>query len=258
MLYHYGDESGKACSSDFVSLCGYTIDHKDVREFSTAWINCLERWMVPPIHLREIYHLNLSPNKPDRWLQKKTEWGRHWERRRDEMLSEFASLVLASSVKPVGTVLDAKHFRSGACPQLGKRVGGDPIYLAFRRTVLFCIENIKRSVSDPGIGIVVDDDKDTSVGFHKWVNEIKHDNQAPLGKLIKSLCFVDDKSFPLIQAADMLAYAARQRLVVQTTDDTILPAAIYERLTKKLDQQPEILDASSLDRLEQEEIDAKP
>ena len=249
MLYFYGDESGKAHNSPVVSLCGYAVDQGNIFRLNSAWGSRLELWGVPPIHMREIYH----PDEHPKWLQVKREWGDKWPTKRDAMLADLALLIREFTphfTQATGVVVDAKHFMSGACPRLSKKVGGDPIYLAFRRTVLPCIERAARANDDAGLGIIVDDDQDTAPAFHKWVNEIKHDNRESLGRNIKSLCFVDDKRFPLIQAADMLAYAARQRLVPPKPGDPVLPSDIYEKLTGGRIYEPKLLDAAELDRLE--------
>jgi hypothetical protein len=254
MLYLYCDESGKADSNDYVAMCGFAIDHRQLRQLSDVWIDYLGVERLPPIHMREIFHVGerLRPNRPDRWLQVKTRWGMRWEAKRDRMLEELAAIVQDSSARAIGTVIDARHFRSGTCPRLNQNYRGDAIHLAFARTVMPCVEGVAQGVPSPEIGIVVDDDKETSIHFHEWVNEIKHDSRNPSGTLIKSLCFADDKYFPLLQAADMLAFTARQR---QIPGATVLPM-IYEKLTKNFDSEPEVLDQSALDRLEAEERNA--
>jgi hypothetical protein len=251
MVYLYCDESGKAHNSPIVSLCGYILDMADIYRLNVAWHGRRERAGVPPIHMREIYR----PDEHPKWLQVKREWGSKWSVKRDELLVDLAQLICDFTphfTQATGVMVDADYFLSGACPKLNKKVGGDPIYLAFRKTVLPCIERAERATKDVGLGVVVDDDYDTAPVFHAWVNTLKHDNREPLGRSIKSLCFVDDERFPLIQAADMLAYAARQQLIPPKPGDPILPPEIYEKLTRDRVYAPKFLDAAELDKLELE------
>jgi hypothetical protein len=78
----------------------------------------------------------------------------------------------------------------------------------------------------PGIGVVVDDDYEDSIRYHGWVRELRR-KQSPFGRAIKSLCFSSDEGFPLIQAADMLAYFAREKYLNPSHS-----SRIYRSLTK--------------------------
>ena len=140
----------------------------------------------------------------------------------------MSSIICETSLRAVGTVLDASHFINENRVRLNGQVGGDPIHFAFRRTVLSCLKGVEREFGDPWLGIVIDDDKDSSLGFHEWVSKIKYGDGAPFGRWIRSLCFADDEGFPLLQASDMLAYAARQRQV--PNGSAALYPAIYEKL----------------------------
>jgi hypothetical protein len=131
------------------------------------------------------------------------------------MLEGFAEIVQSSLLQAFGVVVETAYFTGDA--NAGR--------FAFSRLISGVSQNL--GPCGPGIGVVVDDDYEDSIQYHSWVRELRR-RQSPVGRAIKSLCFSSDEGFPLIQAADMLAYFARDRYVSSQSD----PSAIYRALTK--------------------------
>jgi hypothetical protein len=239
VLYLYCDESGKP-DRDYVSACGYTVDQGNIDKFSKAWNRCTEQeYRVPPIHMREISF----PSEKNGWAQIKARWGEDWNDNLDKMLKALGALVRPHSVFPVGTVVDVAAFR-------GSRYSTDDDvnYFAFRRLVSLAMEYVGEG--DPGIGIVVDDDYESSIKYHGWIQKIRKRSQDTLGRSVKSLCFVDDKGYPLIQAADMLAYFPRDRWVKAKDNPGTPPSSLYCDPTKSRHYNIELLDAVKIEELE--------
>lgn len=265
MIYLYFDESGKGDAADWVSVCGYGIKAHNLSRFNRAWGECEDRAGIGgPLHMREVYHLDYKrPNRINPWLQKRAELGSEtkWVEWRNRMVGQFGDLVLAAAIEwtidhggiiPLGAVVEAAHFRSGKCPRLQKRSDEDPVNFAFQETILRYLRARLPADSDLNVGIVIDHDKESAHAFHKWVDKLKYGPNQEFGRAIKSLCFVNDSIYPLIQAADMLAYVSRQRRLSGVSASQVVPANLYGKLTVNVSVEPEVLDSSRLDQLEAE------
>jgi Protein of unknown function (DUF3800) len=256
VIYFYCDESGNAGRSDWVAVCGYRLSHYGIHPFSAQWVAFLDAHNIPPIHMRKIFGNPSQAGKSDRWAEVRKQMGNRWEEFRDRELDCFAALIQKMDSWPItamGTVIDAKHFRT-SCRKLSKKVDGNVIRFALQHTILKWMEKKIAQAEDPEVGIVLDDNHNESLRFHKWVNEIKYGREQATGRHIKSICFVDDIGYPLVQAADMLVYAARdkQQCLADGKKSKLLPS-LYEQLTNNLVSEPEVLDAQKLDTLEAKE-----
>jgi hypothetical protein len=231
--YLYCDESGKAPKDEVVSCCGFLLGQEHIYEFSTAWNQYAEAyWSVPPIHMRSINH----PTEKNGWAQVKARWGDEWESNCQKMLEGFAEIVQRSLLQAFGSVVETAHFG-------GEAHAGQ---FAFSQLVSRVLQHL--GTGGPGIGIVVDDDYEDSIRYHGWVRELRR-KQSALGRTIKSLCFSADEGFPLIQAADMLAYYARER---QRQPESASVSRIYQSLTKTpvCADRIEFLDAAKLAQID--------
>ena len=230
--YLYCDESGKAPKDDLISSCGFLLQQEHIYEFSTAWNQYAEGiWAVPPIHMRSISH----PSGKNGWAQVKARWGDDWEANCQKMLEGFAEIVQQSLLQAFGSVVETAYFT-------GNAHAGE---FAFSQLVSRVLQHL--GPCGPGIGIVVDDDYEDSIRYHGWVRELRR-KQSALGRTIKSLCFSADEGFPLIQAADMLAYFARERHRLPESPSV---SRIYRLLTKTpiCADRIEFLDKAILKRL---------
>jgi Protein of unknown function (DUF3800) len=210
--YLYCDESGKAPRDSVVSSCGFLVEQEHIYEFSRAWNQYAEGvWSVPPIHMRAIRY----PTEKNGWEKIKKRWGADWESNCQKMLAGFAEIIQMSLLHAFGSVVETAYFTGDA----------NAGHFAFSRLVSGVLQHL--GPCGPGIGIVVDDDYEDSIRYHGWVRELRR-KQSLVGRTIKSLCFSADEGFPLIQAADMLAYFARDRYI----DPSSAPSPIYRALTK--------------------------
>jgi hypothetical protein len=259
VIYFYCDESGSAGNSEWVAVAGYRLSHFGIRPFNAQWSAFLRAHEIPPIHMREIFSGNPLPKKSNSWTGIRKSKGADWEQWRDQELDCFASWVKGSSearsgiwpLVAMGCVVNADYFRGGRCKKIAKGFNEDAARFALQRTILHWMTMRISQGEDPEVGIVLDDNHEESLRFHKWVNEIKYGRDQAIGRNIKSLCFVDDIGYPLVQAADMLAYAARDRqqcLNDETTSE--LQPSIYEKLTNNRASEPEVLGPIELDALE--------
>jgi hypothetical protein len=259
VIYVYCDESGNKTKKEWVSVCAYRIPQRGLDRIKEAWRVCRDRNAVPSVHMRDIYrpeHFQPRPNREDRWLQIKTGKGPKWIQWRDEMLGEFASIISECCsvekypITPMGCVVDGAYFQSGNCESLARKSKANPIHFAFSRMITEYLANAGDPACD--VSIVVDDGPESAEQIREWVNKIKYGPDRMLGAAIKSLCFVDDFMYPLVQAADMLAFTATQRMVENLPSTERVPESVWKKLTMDGRFEPEVLDSSRLDELEAE------
>lgn len=220
VFYIYADESGKHPKDDVVSVCGFVIRQREIHEFSAEWMNRLALLKIPPIHMGKIYR----PSEKNGWLTIQRGWGEEWETRRERMLAEFARFIESAPVSPMGTVIAIG----------GNAANRNPTFEAFKETILSTIDSLCTSANNPEIGVVLDDDDEASLRYHEYLNEIR---KLDRNRYIKTICFADDKGYPLLQAADMLAYDARNRYRLPEEG----PSKRYKMLTKDLMFEPRLI-----------------
>jgi hypothetical protein len=184
------------------------------------------RWQVPPIHLRRI-------NRPDEdaeWKKIRDEWGKDWEEKRDAMLADFAHVVFTAQVVCVGAVVDAAHYRTLGDSSF-KRAYKDSVALAFHQLVMRGI-----------------DDRDSSLRCHEILNVLKSAFPKVRDR-VSGICYVNDKAYPGVQAADMIAYESRKLMVEKKKDPNTEPSELFRSLTFALIHQPKLYTSDVLDRL---------
>lgn len=208
--------------------------------FAEVWNNCRFKWQVPPIHMSRIM---FPDSKEDSWKKVKQEWGTSWEKKRDFMLRELSDIVRDSAIVCVGAVVDAKHFRPLADRNpLFKKAHRDPIHMAFHTFVMRGIDRTEAIDTRSTIGFVVDNDKEFAMQCYEQLENMKelavHDpNFARIKERVHAISFVDDSSYPGVQAADMIAYEAR-RTMVERISNPDYTSELYDNLTFLRTHQP--------------------
>jgi len=244
----YADASGKLGKSDYTSFCGYVAHISEWKSFTFEWENRRFKWQVPPIHMSHIMH----PEDHPEWLKVKALWGADWEAKRDAMLLDLAATVGRAAIVCVGAVVDAAYFRkiADADPDF-KSLFKDTIYLALHTLVKQGIEKTEVVDKYSPISLVLDDDQEFSVMCYKLLQSMKRDN-AKVKERIHSLAFVNDESFPGVQAADVVAYESRRLMVEEMKDPNIplLPSQLLQFLTLGLTHQPLHYTPSYLDQMQ--------
>lgn len=102
--------------------------------------------------------------------------------------------------------------------------------------------------SHSAIGIVVDDDRDSSMRCHEMLNVLKGAFPKVRERIV-GISYVNDKAYPPVQAADMVAYESRRLMVEKIADVTSPTASLYASLTFHCQNQPKFYSAQTLDRL---------
>jgi Protein of unknown function (DUF3800) len=254
----YGDESGKMNSNaDRISFCGYVADGQIWEAFSINWTACRFKWGLPPIHMARITR---PEGKVDDWRSLKEKWGEaKWNKVMPIIIQELGEIIRESRIVCVGAVVDSQHFRKlAATDKLFKKAYKDPIHMAFHFFIMRAIDAIEVVDKSSPIGVVVDNDKEFAMACYKQLESLKHMADYPnpfqsrfirVKQRIHSMCFVDDASFPGIQAADMIAYEAR-RIMVERMTNPEATSETYSDLTFMGINQPGFYNEKVLDELQ--------
>lgn len=239
--HFYCDESGKTHSSPFVSFCGYIGNNDQWEQFRAKWRELRLFLGVPPIHVTAI----MNSDKNEEWAKVKRKWGADWEKKRDEMLLGFANVVYDSKVACVGASIDCSAYKM--FPKTMKATYQDAHYLAFQWTVLRSIEKVEWGDSEALLGLVMDDDQEKAIHCYQLFTSLK--KQKPeIKKRISGICFSNDKFYPGLQAADMIAYEARNLM----TKGEPKPSEFFLRLTSDGFSQPHLFNAATLGEFEKQ------
>lgn len=258
MFRIYGDESGKGRNpnADRTSFCGYVAHQTIWQAFSTHWDSLRFKWGLPPIHMARI---TKPENKDDAWKQLKEKWGdEKWNKVMPVVFQELREVVRESRIVCVGAVVDSKHFRELAeKDKLFKKAYKDPIHMAFHFFIMRAMDAIEVVDTTSPVGVVIDNDKEFAMACYKQLESLKsladypnpfQSNFARVKQRIHSMCFVDDNSYPGVQAADMIAYEAR-RIMVERMTNPDATSDMYSDLTFMGLHQPGFYNADVLDQL---------
>jgi hypothetical protein len=214
------DESGKFKDSEYVSFCGYISDVERWETFSREWDDLRTKRGVPPIHTASVKDIAL--------------------------LLEFAEIIQKYALRAIGVAVDVNAFISRSEKFKKRFHKGDPHFLTFY-TVICSIEKLMND--DPAtVSLICDDEEGQAIQCYKLLTSLK--SQYPsVRKRFPSICFVDDESYPPLQAADMLAHCARSVLIEMSRGATVGRKELYTALTGQLGQ-PLLYDSELLSELE--------
>jgi hypothetical protein len=242
-FYVYVDDSGKFANpkSPFFSFCGYVAHASEVERFSLEWLNLRYIWQVPAIHMSAIMH----PEGDAEWQKVREAWGAGWEVKRDRMILEFSEVIRHSRMVCVGAVVDAKHYRSMRMSKFTKKY--NPQNLAFLAVVMKAIKTTEVIDKHTPIGVVVDDDREASLHCYEMLDHMKQAFPV-VRERIGSLCFVNDNAFPVVQAADMIAFEARKQMEARVKNPDAKSSELFSALTRSGLHQPKLITGDLLDK----------
>jgi hypothetical protein len=243
----FADESGKlGKNTDYTSFCGYIAHVSEWQRVDLEWGNARLRFQCPPVHMSRI----MAPDqKEDEWKKTKGDWGSEWEPRRDLMLRDFGKIILSAQVICIGAAVDSAHFRH-LC-QIDakfKERFKDPIYMALHTLVMRGIEKTEIVDKCSPVSIFVDDDQQFAKGVYDYVCHLKVEFPKVRERL-HEVSFVNDGSFPGVQAADMISYETRRLMVERNRDQNAPMSDLYKDLTLYAIHQPRLYNQRLLDEL---------
>ena len=199
ILQGYFDESGKADDKPVVAFCGFIAAASKIQSFEDEWNSILRAYEIDVLTMKKAFkaHVPLSPK-----IRKQSFSDRI------ETLKPFADCIRKHFEFGSAIAVDVAAYRdmsAGAKKQLGG--SENPHYLAFMQGIAGVLKHVR---SDDRVSFICDDDADTAWNCYQFYRRIRkiHDGAR---KHFISISFADDKSFPALQAADLLSSLTRMQ-----------------------------------------------
>lgn len=244
-IFHaYCDESGKKGDHPVVTFSGLCLPHAKLASFDLEWEQLLRRIAKPSLHMARATRLseNYGPTMPRR--QTPVE--------RVDALQPFAECIRRNFELGIMIAVEVRAFN--ALSPMAKRALGnpeDPYHLSFLRGVIRLDEHLQ--LDNDYLLLVCDDDQETAWDCHRFYRAIRKSDKRSQEKLI-GLCFADDKHFPSLQAADMLAFLFRLEARRVLFGEGYVWSRLFNQLTLPTDGNSAkwvelIMDHPTLDRL---------
>jgi len=188
-------------------------------------------------------------DKSGEWAKIKTEWGENWEGRSNDMLRDFASVLLGSNMVAVGATLDAKYFKS--MPESPwKKTMRDPIFLGFFTLLMEALDKIDRINKQLSVAVIVDDDPEHAKDYYDLLAGLRA-KFPRIRERISAITFGDDRAYPALQMADMLAFESRRLMVERMKNPGVKASDLYAAITSRGMHQPKLWTGDSLDKAAQ-------
>ena len=112
------------------------------------------------------------------------------------------------------------------------------MYLALHKVLTQGIEKTEAVDKHASVSLVIDDDQEYSIMCYRLLQAMKRDD-AKVRDRLDAIAFVNDKVFPGIQAADVIAYEARRLMIEElTTGVEVRPSELFNSLTFARHHQP--------------------
>ena len=130
------------------------------------------------------------------------------------ILDSLENIIHTSGVMGVAVAIDMREYKNVRTtePHASKILPADAFEVAVQSLVEMCARIIRDEFDGPRSVRFVCDDSGSADRLEKTFRHFKHTNKD-LAQFLGDLIYKDDKQFPQLQAADMLAHIARQRFV---------------------------------------------
>jgi hypothetical protein len=247
----YLDESGKIHRESYTALCGYFATNDEWARFSMEWDNLRVKWVIPPIHMSRIMtdRRKVQDDKNDEWTAKFKLLGDAWEAWRDKMLLEFAQIIYRANVVCVGSVVDAKAYRTTYADPKTVLPNKDCNVFLLQQALRLALDRIEIIDPRPSLQVVIDDDPETAKQYYESYVNLRSVVQSPhlreeqraiwerVRRCVHGISFMNDSFHPPLQAADMISYIAR-RFKLDQDQHLDEEDSLYALLTHDTLQQP--------------------
>lgn len=221
-IYHqvFCDESGKFHQDPLIAFSGVSATPDRLAAFDREWRTLLRSYELDSLHMERASRLVEDVGYRFRKGDTVEE--------RTEALLPFADCINKHLEMGVTQAWDVRGFNHLSAAVL-KVLGGsnDPYFLALVRGLLAVEE---RTGEDDRISIICDDDPYTA-----WDSYVHYRSlgkaASEIQKKVISISFANDKHFPGLQAADMLAFLTRHEADEQFNGRPNMWRILYDRLT---------------------------
>jgi hypothetical protein len=194
----YCDESGKKGDHPVVTFSGLCLTYPKLAAFEDAWNTLLRQYEMKALHMARASRLSEKhgPKMPR---------GQTANQRIDA-LKPFSDCINQHFELGLIQALDIAGFNS-LTKDARAKIGSpdDPYFVAFMRGGG---EVLDYAQDDDRVSIICDDDRETAWDCYRHYRGLCTALEKWRDKII-SLTFADDRYFPALQAADMVAFLSR-------------------------------------------------
>jgi hypothetical protein len=194
----YCDESGKYTKDPLTAFCGVCAAESRLKAFDDEWRVLLRSVDLDALHMKQISRQNESCGRRFPIWQTIPE--------KIALLTPFADCINRHLEIGLIQAWDVKGYKQLPM-EAKKNLGGsnDPYFLCFTNGMMELLDHIPE---DDRIAIICDDDLNTAwdAYIHYRAAGKAH---GEIQKMMVAIAFANDKFFPALQAADLLAFLAR-------------------------------------------------
>jgi len=194
----YCDESGKQGDHPVVTFSGLCLAQPKLAAFDDAWNTLLRQYEIASLHMARASRLSEKHGPKMPRGQTASE--------RIKALIPFADCINQHFELGLVQALDIAGFNAMSKDARAK-IGSpnDPYFIAFMRSGG---EVLDYAHDEDKVSIICDDDRATALDCYRHYRGLCTAHEKWRDKII-SLTFADDRYFPALQAADMLAFLSR-------------------------------------------------
>lgn len=210
-FHGYFDESGKI-QDPVVAFCGFVAPIANVQAFESEWNGILRSYEMECLSMKRAFKATAPLSR----VIRKQSFAE-----RIDTLKPFADCIRKHLEFGIATSIDVQAYK--AIPVRAKKnLGGsnNPHFVVFLAGVMATLRHLR---SDDKISLICDDDEETALDCYKFYRRVRKIHEGCRRRFV-SLTFADDASFPMLQAADMLAGLVRMRsrfLFYRTPNDYV-------------------------------------
>jgi hypothetical protein len=128
----------------------------------------------------------------------------------------------------------------------------NPVFLGFHHLLMDSLDKIDRVDTISSVSIIVDDDEKYSIECYRLLQQLRVTFPRIRNRIV-AMAFGNDKAYPGLQMADMMAYYARVQMTNRPKNEELSPFHSYIQVTKKLTKellhQPKFWSSELLDRV---------
>lgn len=225
LLEAYADDSGKESQKDrsYAVLACFVQPSNGWDEFNREWSALLTELQIEALHMRV-------------WVKLCRE--RNWdERTANENLLRFIAIIRAAKFVAFGAGLDLNLWRSTRKSLAGKIKSAEVFLMV--QIIKGILDGFENKIGELELNFVFDQDEGFAKDWLRAYFELKS-LDGRVGRLVPIISFADHRRCLALQAADLLAWLSRRRMIERSEGQP--PGEVFMRLTEPLADWPEPFD----------------
>jgi hypothetical protein len=197
-LYAYCDESGKEHEHNIVVFNGLVDNFVRWERFSESWTRLLRHYGLTEFHAKEAlrHSRQYGTMKPSDDAE---------DRAKDVL--PFVREIVEGLELGIIAAVNVRAYNLPTLHSLRVNISDDPHYFGFYLAISSILQHY-RIPKEYTVGLILDDDEAKAIQVYKFLGRMKRANEE-VRRRIQTICFMDDRSSPQVQATDLFAYLCR-------------------------------------------------